>query len=296
MKLLCVLARSDEFTKNDRWTNLNLGESRSDWTRESRGQNRGLPDIQLQGRIYVDAQTNPSAPMVTPQLWNCQTGVSGCWCGQSRCCWLWEPHKEWWSQSLMTPCCSPTYSSARQHPSLPTSTPMEPACLPHVSPRTPPLLLLLLPPLLAPQSRINRQGYPSAKKNIIPPLQKPGQVKCGLIWRSDTTFACELHNCYGLRELKPLIRTTWWICRSVFEHEIETNFQSQSILRNWHLISAVPDISGPGIQWREMWLDSALAFNNSYPLPVFQRCLVWRWQVATDPNHTMYCSTSVTIA
>lgn len=31
------------------------------------------------------------------------------------------------------------------------------------------------PPPLAPQSRINRQGYPSAKENIIPPLQKPGK-------------------------------------------------------------------------------------------------------------------------
>ena len=60
-----------------------------------------------------------------------------------------------------------------------------------------------LPPI-APQSWVNRQGYPSAKENIIPLLRKPRQVKCGLIWRSDTTFACELHNCYGLRELKPL--------------------------------------------------------------------------------------------
>lgn len=65
---------------------VNLAWSRPDWTRETPGQSRGLGDIQLQGRNGVDAETNPSAPMVTPQLWNCQTGVSGCWCCQSRCC------------------------------------------------------------------------------------------------------------------------------------------------------------------------------------------------------------------
>lgn len=68
------------------------------------------------------------------------------------------------------------------------------------------------------------------------------QVKCGLKWRSGRTFACELHNCYGLQELKSLIRTTWWVCRFVFEHEMETNFQSQSILRHRRFISAINDI------------------------------------------------------
>lgn len=190
--------------------------------------------------------------MVTPQLWNCQTRVSGCWCGHSRCCWLWEPHKEWWSQSLMTPCCNPTYSSARQAPFPPDLDPsgasMPSTCVTSITPTPPPLLL---PPPSSFSSPIpNKPPRLSlCKEKYYSPSPKTRQVKCGLIWRSDTTFACELHNCYALRELKPLIRTTWWICRSVFEHEMETNFQSQSILRNWHLISAVPDFSGPGIQW-----------------------------------------------
>lgn len=66
------------------------------------GQSRDLFDSQLRSRNGVDADTNPSAPMVMPQLWNCQPRVSECWCGQSRCCWLWEPSKEKWRQSLMT--------------------------------------------------------------------------------------------------------------------------------------------------------------------------------------------------
>lgn len=154
------------------------------------------------------------------------------------------------------PCCAPTCSSARLHPPHPTLTPAEPACLPHVSPRN------AASPPLAPKSRINRQGFPSAKENIITPLRKTRQVKCGLEWRSGTTFACELHNCYGLQELKPLIRTTWWICHSVFEHEMETNFQSQSILRHRGFISAIHDVHfRTQEQLQEMPLDSSLAFQ-----------------------------------
>lgn len=120
-----------------------------------------------------------------------------------------------------------------------------------------------------------------SKGKYYSPSPKIQQVKCGFIWWKDTTFACELHNCYGLWALKPLIPTTWWICRSTFKQEVETNFQSRSTLRYWWFVSAVPDMSGPRI---------------SCPLLVFQKCLVWEWQVAFDLSHTLCCSTAGNIA
>ncbi len=139
-----------------------------------------------------------------------------------------------------------------------------------------------------------------SKGKYYSPSPKTRQVKCGLKWRSDTTFACELHNCYGLRELKPLIRTTWCICRSVFEHEMETNFQSRSILRHRRVISAIHDIHCITREMMMMMMGNVAWF--SFDLLIihvhlfFQTCLVWRWQVAPDHCHSLCCSTSVDVA
>lgn len=138
-----------------------------------------------------------------------------------------------------------------------------------------------------------------SKGKYYSPSPKTRQVKCGLKWRSDTTFACELHNCYGLRELNPLIRTTWWICRSVFEHEMETNFQSRSDFKApkihpcypWHPLQDQGDDDDDGkCGLIQLW--SLIIHVHLF----FQTCLVWRWQVAPDHSHSLYCSTSVDVA
>ena len=180
--------------------------------------------------------------MVTPQLWNCQTGVSGCWCGRSRCCWLWKPHKEQWSQSLMTPCCGPTYSSHRQQP----STRPRPQRSRHAFHMCHLELHHSSSTSSSSTSQIpNKLRWLSfSKGKYYSPSLKTLQARFGLIRWSDTTFACELHNCYALQELKPLIRTTWCICHSIFEYERDTYIQSWSTLKHGGLVSTVCNISG----------------------------------------------------
>lgn len=163
--------------------------------------------------------------MVTPQLWNCQTGVSGCWCGQSRCCWLWETNKEYWSQSLMTPTLRPNIQQRQAAPFPPDPDPSR-AGMPSTCVTSKHCFSSSGSQILNKPPRLSL-----GKGKYYYPSPKTRQVKCGLEWRSGTTFACELHNCYGLQELKPLIRATWWICHSVFEHEMETNFQTSPFFK-----------------------------------------------------------------
>lgn len=86
-------------------------------------------------------------------------------------------------------------------------------------------------------------------------LEKPRErEKCGPIWWSGTTLACELHNCYDLQELNPLICSTWQNCRFLFELRMETNFQNEFCLK------ALQNTK----RWRETWLSFNLTRSDVF--------------------------------